>query len=264
MLRTSRLSFIGVAAITMSLLAPSLASARHSWGPYHWAREVNPLTLKLDNNVSGVWDGHLGTASGDWSKSRVGNTEPSTVLNTTFVTGGTSASVCPETSGRVEVCNWAYGNTRWLGMAQIWISGSHITQGMVKVNDTYFNTAFYNTPEWRNLVMCQEVGHTLGLSHVDTAFYNKNRGTCMDYTSNPSGPPSNEHPNQHDYDQLATIYSHIDSTTTGLQTAPGKNAAAPADGQWGQLVALTDGGRTAVYVLDAGGDQKVFTFVIWK
>ncbi len=59
------------------------------------------------------------------------------------------------------------------------------------------------------------------------------------------------------------IYTHLDFTTTARQTAPGKNAAAPADGQWGQLVALTDGGRTAVYVLDAGGDQKVFTFVIW-
>ncbi len=254
MSRTSRLSFIGVAAITMSLLAPSLASARHSWGPYHWERTSNPFTLNLGDNTT--WDSYLATTSTDWSKSDV--------LDTTRDTGGTSASGCPETSGRVEVCNWAYGNTGWLGMAQIWVSGSHITQGMVKVNDTYFKTgSFYDTPAWRNLVMCQEVGHTLGLSHVDTAFYNKNRGTCMDYTSNPSGPPSNEHPNQHDYDQLVKIYTHLDFTTTARQTAPGKNAAAPADGQWGQLVALTDGGRTAVYVLDAGGDQKVFTFVIW-
>ena len=52
-----------------------------------------------------------------------------------------------------------------------------------EVNDTYFNTAKYNTPVWRNLVMCQEVGHTLGLDHQDEIFDNVNLGTCMDYTN---------------------------------------------------------------------------------
>src|SRR6266571_1036837 len=102
----------------------------------------------------------------------------------------------------------------WLGVAQIWVSGLHIIQGTVKLNDTYFNTSTYNKPEWRNLVMCQEVGHTFGLDHQDTNFSNTNLGTCMDYTSNPLGPPDNEHPNQHDYDELVTIYNHLDSTTT--------------------------------------------------
>ena len=49
----------------------------------------------------------------------------------------------------------------------VWTSGSHITQGTTKVNGTYFNIGKYNTPAWRILVMCQEVGHTLGLSHLD-------------------------------------------------------------------------------------------------
>jgi hypothetical protein len=30
----------------------------------------------------------------------------------------------------------------------------------------------------------------------------------MDYTSDPDGPPSNEHPNSHDLDQIASIYAH--------------------------------------------------------
>ncbi len=256
MSRTSRLSFIGVAAITMSLLAPSLASANHSWGKYHWARALNPFTLQLDDNLSSTWKPFLTTTSDDWTQSIVLNTPAS---------GETYSSDCPTELGRVEVCNAAYGSNGWLGIAQIWVSRrtSHIAQGRVMVNDTYFNLPAYNTDAWRNLVMCQEVGHTLGLNHQDTTFGNRNLETCMDYTSNPIGPPSNEHPNPHDYAQLETIYGHVDSTTTALRAAPGKNAAAPADGQWGQLVALTDGGRTAVYVLDAGGDQKVFTFVIW-
>lgn len=33
----------------------------------------------------------------------------------------------------------------------------------------------------------------------------------MDYTSDPS---TNQHPNRHDYEELALIYSHLDSATT--------------------------------------------------
>ena len=47
----------------------------------------------------------------------------------------------------MEVCNATYGNTGWLGVAQIWTSGSHIVQDTGKLNDTYFNTAKYNKPE---------------------------------------------------------------------------------------------------------------------
>ncbi|MEP7130556.1 MAG: hypothetical protein ABI770_05450 [Sphingomicrobium sp.] len=92
----------------------------------------------------------------------------------------------------------------------------------MKLNDTYFNSAQYNTPAWRNLVSCQEVGHTYGLDHQDETFDNYNLGTCMDYTNAPSGGvvggfnygPSNVAPNAHDYSELSTIYSHLDSTTT--------------------------------------------------
>ena len=69
--------------------------------------------------------------------------------------------------------------------------------------------------------MCQEVGHTLGLDHQDENFDNPNLGTCMDYTSDPG---TNQHPNQHDYDELEAIYAHLDTTTT-------VGSAAPASGQ---------------------------------
>lgn len=106
-------------------------------------------------------------ASADWSKS--------TVLNTTVVAGSTNPKNCKGVSGRVEVCNSTYGNNGWLGIASISVTGgTHITQGTVKLNDTYFNTARYNTPAWRNLVTCQEVGHTFGLDHQDENFDNAN------------------------------------------------------------------------------------------
>src|SRR4030095_6084444 len=111
----------------------------------------------------------------------------------------------------VEVCNGSYGNNGWLGIAQIWVSGKHITQGSVRLNDTYFDTPKYNTDAWRQLVVCQEVGHTFGLDHQDEDFDNRPLGTCMDYSNDPT---PNQHPDQHDYDELAIIYSHLDSTST--------------------------------------------------
>jgi len=90
----------------------------------------------------------------------------------------------------------------------------HIVQGVVKLNDSYFNTAKYNTVGFKNLVMCQEVGHTFGLDHQDETQTNINLGTCMDYTTNPVGPPSNEHPNAHDYEELESIYAHATATAS--------------------------------------------------
>src|SRR5215216_6945486 len=175
-----------------------------------------------------------------------------------IVAGQAKSKNCRPTSGRVEVCNGAYGNNGWLGIAQIWVSGKHITQGTTKVNDTYFNTAKYNTTAWRNLVMCQEVGHTFGLDHQDENFNNPNLGTCMDYTSDPDGPPSNEHPNAHDYEQLVTIYSHLDKFTTVGAAAPADapagfmNADMNAKENWGEKVRESANGRSAIYVRDFG------------
>lgn len=253
-------------AVLMSSLVfaafPTLASASHSWGSYHWARTGNPFSLMLGDNVSSAWDAYLATASTDWTFS--------SVLNTTIAAGGTTSDPrkCRPTSGRVEVCSASYGGA-WLGLAQIWVSGSHIYQATTKVNDFYFNKPKYNTPAWRRFVMCQEVGHVFGLDHQNESFYDANLGSCMDYTSNPLGPPSNEHPNAHDYQQLELIYNgHSDGSITAAQIAakvpPGLSEidfSGPA--QWGRLVRSTNRGLTQLYELDFGGGHKLFTFVIW-
>lgn len=241
-------------AVVLSAVFSLAAYADHSWGNYHWARKSNPFNLKLGDNVSTAWDAYLATTSSDWSLS--------SVLNTTIVAGQTNPKSCKAIKGKVQVCNSGYGSNGWLGVAQIWVSGSHITQGTVRVNDTYFNTPVYNTLAWRNLVMCQEVGHTLGLDHQDEIFDNPNLGSCMDYTRDPS---TNQHPNQHDYDQLEAIYAHLDSVTTVGQTVPnGKvNVDLEEPGEWGRVVRESHDGRNSLYERDLGGGRKVFTFVIW-
>lgn len=242
------LSLLG--ALSTLIFASGIAYADNSWGNYHWARSVNPFTLKLGDNMSSSWGPYLATASSDWSAS--------SVLDTTIVSGGTSAKRCRATSGRVEVCNDRYGRNGWLGVAQVWITGSHITKGVVKVNDTYFNSAPYNTPAWKATVLCQEAGHTLGLDHQDEDFYNPPLNTCMDYSIDPT---PNQHPNQHDYDQLELIYAHLDSTTTVSQKKPLLTPLIdPGDSpnSWGKQIRKH--GKSEVYELNRGKD-KVFTFV---
>jgi hypothetical protein len=258
-LRTRRsLALTFAATVTFA----ALPSADHAWGPYHWARQSNPFTLQVGNNVSNNWDQYLTEAIDDWNQSRV--------LQLADAAGGTRPRTCKPTSGRIEACNARYGNTGWLGIAQIWITGGeHITQGITKLNDTYFDTPTYDTPAWRRLVTCQEIAHDFGLDHQDENFNNPNVGSCMDYTSDPDGPLSNEHPNDHDFEQLEDIYAHGDTTTTVGAALPSRMPPAMGQidfdtpGQWGRLVASTANRRAQVFELDFGGGNKVITHVFW-
>jgi hypothetical protein len=248
---------IAAAAVAIIIAFPAVVSANHDWNGYHWARTANPFTLNAGDNVSGLWDGMLNTALSDWSQS--------TVLNMTKVAGGTRAKPCKPTAGRIEVCSASYGNNGWLGLAQIWITGKHITQGVVKNNDYYFGSSSYtynNTAEMQH-VICQEIGHTLGLDHQSEDGSSQN--TCMDYYHNRSNSDTTStHPNSHDYQELVTIYTHLDSTNTvGSATAHGASGAAADGSSWGRLVASTEGGAAQTFLLDLGGGNAVVTFVIW-
>ncbi|HEX6871289.1 MAG TPA: hypothetical protein VF163_09355 [Micromonosporaceae bacterium] len=253
-MRLRLLAAATVAAIAALSFPSTSAQASHAWGNYHWARTSNPFTLKLDHNVNSTWSPYLYEASSDWTAS--------SVLNTTVMTGSFGDRVaCTPTTGHVEVCNAAYGANGWLGIASISITtGNHISRAYVKVNDTYFSQSTYNTPAYRRLVMCQEVGHTFGLAHQDENQTNPNLGTCMDYTRDPDGPPSNEHPNSHDFNQLVTIYSHTDSFNT--PTFAGAMAGeSPAS--WGTLVEGVAGQGVNTYVREHGNGNYTLTHVFW-
>jgi len=257
-----------VVAVMLGMAAP--AEANHSWGNYHWARTTASFDLFVGDNVDASWDTYLTDANSDWSES--------SVLALTSFAGTVSPRKCTATDGVVQVCNEAYGFNGWLGVAQIWVSGGHITKATMKVNDSYFSTSTYDTPEWRQMVMCQELGHTLGLDHQDEAFDNANLGTCMDYTNDPS---TNQHPNRHDYEQLETVYGHVDDFTTVASVAPtsdGGGKGGPKDGprgkpagagataaqdDWGQGIRTDADGRPSLFERDLGADEHMFTFVIW-
>ena len=277
---SARRSLFLILLVFVVIALPSIVLAHHAWSDYHWARTANPFTVKMGNNVSTAWQSALSNASSEWNNS--------TVVHNQVVAGGTKPRNCRPSSGRDEICSAAYGNTGWLGVAQIWLTtGDHIVQGTVKLNDTYFGVGSqYNTPSWRALVTCQEIGHTFGLDHQDTNFNNANLGTCMDYTSNPDGPPANMSPNQGDYDQLLCIYDpadagrtlkttthsctgtgHLDSFTTVGQVTKMPAAMTMVDygepNQWGKLVRGSRESGTSTYDLDFGHGNHIVTHVLW-
>ena len=110
--------------------------------------------------------------------------------------------------------------------------------------------------------MCQEVGHTLGLTHNDEDF-NTVTGTCMDYANDPS---LNQQPDKHDFEQLAKIYGHLDSTNTAISSVGSANrTAADLHGQdeWGRAVRFASDGKPVVFERDLGRGERMFTFVTW-
>ena len=281
--RVLRVIVVGAAALVAGLLTPVGIDANHQWGKYKWSGDGTPVQLVIgDNLTTNDWGSALDAAMADWD---LGVPDS---LDLSVVTSFKDAS-CQPTYGRIEVCNGAYGNNGWLGIAQIWAQGrTTIVQATTKVNDTYFAAPYYDTADWRRFVMCQEVGHDFGLDHQNEAFDNPNLGTCMDYTSDPGGIDAsnagidNLSPNQHDFDQLASMYLNTGGGGGGKPGGGGgggrgkgqagefpdgvpdvAQVRVPMDspGQWGQLV--RSNGRVALYDLDLGFGNHIFTFVVW-
>lgn len=63
-------------------------------------------------------------------------------------------------------------------------------------------------------LQCQEVGHTFGLGH--TSEDGSSQKTCMDYSTDQRSTA----PNQHDMDELSSIYGHTDSYSTSAALSP--------------------------------------------
>lgn len=267
------------AAAVVASVAVTPAHAGHPWGNYHWARTANPFTVKCGDNVTAIWDSYLTNANAAWSRTSGSCVNAANPVRVNGVAGGISnVRRCSPVAGTIQACNTTYGSNGWLGLASIWANGDHITQGTVKLNDTYFNTAQYNTPAWRCMVMAQEVGHCLGLGHQDENFNNADLvdacgiQTCMDYTNTPAGQCD---PNKHDYDQLVSIYNHLDATTTLASGLPSeRNGAVPPgfehipdvdtenQGEWGRPVHYSNG-RPDMFERDFGNGIKLLTHVFW-
>lgn len=263
-----------IAGVAVAAIAPALAS--HSWSTYHWPSDGRELDLTVNLAITSQWNASVNGGIADWEDSRK-------LSFTTQTASGVNVKRCAPIYGQILMCNSAYGQRGWLGIASIWLLNGHIVQGTTQLNDSYFNMAFYNTPAWRALVACQEIAHDFGLDHQDENFYNFNLGTCMDYTVAPAGGlyngvdygPSNEHPNDHDFDQIVDIYSHDDGTSAvptifgvrevGRPATPPVSSAPAGLGpsEWGRAIRYDRQGRPNVFEKILAPGQKVLTHVFW-
>ncbi|MGA9581385.1 MAG: hypothetical protein WBR13_05390 [Allosphingosinicella sp.] len=245
----SRTTILKVAAFaTAAGLIAMPAAAVHSWNGYHWARTTTQVAPPVVDITSSAWTSYVQTAVSDWNQS--------TVIQSPYSKSSGNGRTCKPQAGKILVCNAAYGNNGWLGIASIWLSNGHISQGTTKLNDTYYASASYNTPAWRAAVTCQEIGHDYGLGHQDEDFSTDATSSCMEYTSVPAG---NEHPDQHDYNQLLAVYNHVDSAAAA---APSKNMPSQAAigntrADWGRQI----GHHT--FERDLGNGNKVITDVLF-
>jgi hypothetical protein len=185
-----------------SLLAQSPTLASQTPNSFHWGRKPAEFTIQAGNNVSGGWTSLLRQAISDWNKG-----DAVTIKETG---GSGSAQECRASKGRIEVCNWNYGTQEgWLGLTRLFFNagGDHVESATVQMNDSFFdqNNGQYNSNSARRHTICHEVGHTIGLDHV-------NNGSCMNDSQ--QAVFNNVVPKKQDFAQLARIYQHKDSTTT--------------------------------------------------
>ena len=249
-------------AMTLGLIVLAVpAFADHGWSNYHWARSgaTTPASITVYDATYATsyanWPQHFQTALSDWDKSAV------LALSTAKISANKR---CGAKAGAVIVCNSTYGNNGWLGLAQIWLSGGHISQGTSKMNDTYFNSTRYPKTEQLH-VMCQEVGHDFGLGH--TSENGTSQNTCMDYYQNKSdSDTTSTHPNAHDYAQLETQHHWGTANSVGnsiFATAIPQGFAAPAflgmeldqPWQWGTPIEWDHDGHVTTFRLNLGPDH---------
>jgi len=184
-------------ATALALMIAAPASANHNWGRYHWARSstVTPIDLVVDD--SGV--------ANSW--------RPSTVLSNWNTYGGPISLNSGKNGIDITTTSDSFGFTGWLGLATISIIDrqGHIGSGTVKLNQTYWDANLGLTNDDKQSVYCEELGHTLGLTHNHNRRFDA-ATTCM------NDRLFNLTPNQHDEDELNLIYDHADGFSSFRQT----------------------------------------------
>lgn len=172
--------------------APAAAGLRGA----HWAREKNPFTLKFGDNVDGTWDRYLRGGASEWNRSKVVNAN---------VVGGKGGGNCRANRGQAEVCDGRYGDTGWLGLTQLLIQDKHIVAARVFMNDSYFDTNYYDDPDAKRHTMTHEMGHAYGLPHARGRAVMNDSGKAIFAYDQATGS---------DYKALEQLYRHTDGRTT--------------------------------------------------
>jgi hypothetical protein len=167
----------------------TVASADHTWSGYHWSSDnLSPTVVdKTSSPLYGV---------------------PASVAEWSGLGAPIQPALTDASKGDITVTEGF--SPFWLGLARIRVEGGHITKGEVKLNTRLLQS--YG-PAVADQVLCQEIGHVLGLDHnrdgptggtPDDSCMN-DQGHLGEYTS----------PNIHDTEQLVAVYNHTDVIDDG-------------------------------------------------
>ncbi len=179
-------------AVLMTLLGfvvgTGFVYANHIWycsgtTPYHWASTAVKYAGTVEESPGGKTILRNRT---DYTSAFSGATSlwNGTIMN---LSSGTDLRLYYDT----------YGRNGWLGLASIYPSSCVITRATSKLNDSYLGDTTRYSQTNVNHVACQEVGHTFGLGHNQSA-----NDTCMNDRILTAG----NRINAHDKDALNTIY----------------------------------------------------------
>ncbi len=165
-------------------LGTSYLMANHPWDCFHWPRtDINYDGPKKDRG------GKQPQRSAEYEQAY---NDSVALWNTTVI------NLSGPGGSDLDMLYRSYGFNGWLGLAEIRVSGCHITDSTAKLNASFLDdTSTYSFEDICH-VACQEVGHTFGLDHN-----RDDSDTCMNDTILVDCII-----NQHDKNQLSDIYAH--------------------------------------------------------
>ncbi len=164
----------------------------HQWGPYHWTKPQNDerkIIIRDSIVDSNTYNDKLGNVLSDW-----GQSAKFRFVRQAAETDATTRQNCPMPGsyGRVRVCNYDYTFSAAGKAGILPNSQNHIQRGWVKVKNNVSSEAV------KRPLLCQEVGHTLGLDHRATT------DSCM----HQNAAAASSSPDRHDYEQLGNQTHH--------------------------------------------------------
>lgn len=184
--------------VPLVALAPP-AEAMHPRGQFHWSQKSYPMNRTVRDATTSSWRSTSGYGSNaSVIKTVIGQANLSSKLGLSRYVDSNHASLrqaCNGVSGQIRICNYNYGATGWAGLAEATSTNYHFNHGRNKLNDYYVNSTSFQ----RQVVMCHELHHAVGLGH------STNNNTCTNTKWDGASPDS------HDRYQLDVQHNHTHS-----------------------------------------------------
>jgi hypothetical protein len=232
-----------------------LSSSAHEDQP-HWRPSQIPFNLNLLNHASKSWAKSLTVAAKSWSNSGS--------VNFNIIPSG-QAEICDVYPESMNFCSWNEADG-WL-YQMVYIQGPgdpHIISSAIAVNDAYLSNSEseYSAPAWRNYLLCQSFGWTMGMSFdFDAPDGIRAVESCMDVYGDSKTVANLQNPDTEDISEFVKLYDHNDDDSSSAISYKVKTANSLwKQKKFGNLVQNEQGGIMK-YEQDLGDGYKMVTAV---